>query len=87
MAREYDYSKQHNGGRHDAPLCDFALQSPPEYDYRIEFERVGGNNSVSQVCSAAGATFDWCMGGTHDTVCYLGAVAGKVGEDSPPVSC
>ncbi len=41
-------------------------QPPEEYDYRIELTRLSGNDSVVQIMSHAGHSFDWNMASRND---------------------
>ncbi|MDB5321138.1 MAG: hypothetical protein JWN40_2769 [Phycisphaerales bacterium] len=53
---------------------------PAEYDFRIVFTRTGGDDTVAQICAAAGTQFTWWNGGWGNTVMAFGLIDGKLGD-------
>lgn len=58
--------------------------SPPqEYDLRVSFTRVDGNDNVTQILSRGGKAFAWTMGGANNTVFGFETVGGVSAAANP----
>ncbi|MCX6910594.1 MAG: hypothetical protein NTY01_21490, partial [Verrucomicrobia bacterium] len=59
-------------------------QPPEEYDLRITFTRLQGDDTVLQVLSKSGTSFVWGMGYRKNSRCCFSTIAGKTGSDDNP---
>jgi hypothetical protein len=57
-------------------------EPPKEYDFRVEFTRVLGNDSVLQIFRDNGKDCTWVMNGWKGTACAFNLVNGKAGPDN-----
>jgi hypothetical protein len=62
---------------------DFNYQPPLEYDYKIVFTKLSGNDGIDMILSVAGRQFCWTMGGWGNTVMGFGDVLGKGRNENP----
>jgi tRNA A-37 threonylcarbamoyl transferase component Bud32 len=61
---------------------------PEEYDFRVEFTRLGGDQAVVQSLSGFGHFFAWHIGGFDGTTCGFSRVAGaNLGWAGNPTAC
>ncbi|MDB5173080.1 MAG: DJ/PfpI family protein [Phycisphaerales bacterium] len=58
-------------------------QPPEEYDLKIEFTRVKGNECVAQILSHGGHSFLTVEGGWANTVCGIDVIDGKRADANP----
>ena len=71
-----------------AGRIEFSYQPPEEYDFRIEFTRLEGNEAVSQILPNPHNDnhFLWMMGGWQNSVAGFELVSGKVVAENPTTS-
>jgi len=62
---------------------EIPYRSPEEYDFRITFSRLSGNEAVSQFLSHSKASFLWMMGGGGNTIFGFEVVGGKEANNNP----
>ena len=55
---------------------EIPFEPPQEYDLRITFTRLSGNDSVSQILSFSGRPFSWSMGGSNNKVFGFETIGG-----------
>lgn len=65
-----------SSGDHAFEKIQFSQSLPTEYDFRIVFSRVKGNDSVVQVCTVGDQTICWAMACFENTVMGFGEVNG-----------
>ncbi|MDB5290895.1 MAG: DJ/PfpI family protein, partial [Phycisphaerales bacterium] len=58
-------------------------QPPEEYDLKVEFTRVKGNECVAQILSHGGHSFLAVEGGWANTVCGIDIIDGKRADSNP----
>jgi hypothetical protein len=62
---------------------EFPYIPSDEYDFRIGFVIVRGDQGPEQICSAAGHQFQWVNGGWGNTVCGFEMIQGRAVIDNP----
>jgi hypothetical protein len=66
----------------DEPRVRFPYHPPAEYDFRIEFTRIKGNDNVSQVFTKGGHAVRWAMAAYRNRVCGFEVIDGVNCYDS-----
>ncbi len=65
-----------SSGEHEFEKFQFRQSLPAEYDFRIVFSRVSGNDSIVQVCPVGEQSIVWAIGCFGNTVMGFGEVNG-----------
>jgi len=68
---------------HGAARIGIPYRPPTEYDYRIQFTRLSGNDCAAQILSASGRQFLFVAGGFGNTVFGFELIIGKQCDENP----
>ncbi|MFA7006429.1 MAG: hypothetical protein WC429_20475 [Verrucomicrobiia bacterium] len=64
---------------------EIPYEPPEEYDFRITFTRLAGQEGVTQILTKSGSPFAWCVGFDSNTIGAFGMINGRMGgsPDNP----
>ncbi len=65
-----------------ATRFDSGYRPPDEYDVRLEFSRVAGNDGLDVILVGNGRQFMWTIAGWDNTVCGIAEVFGKAADEN-----
>lgn len=67
----------------DYSRVDFNYRPPKEYDYKVTFTKLEGDDALMMILCVNGRQFSWMMGGWTNTVCGFEEICGKRANENP----
>jgi hypothetical protein len=70
----------------DLSRIELPYVPPEEYDFRVSFVILRGNDGVSQICSSAEHQFMWAVGGWGNKISAFEMIRGERGDGNNPTA-
>jgi Leucine-rich repeat (LRR) protein len=67
-------------------VMEIPYQPSEEYDFRVTFSRLSGDDAVVLILAKSGCSFAWGMGSEKNSICCFSMVAGKAAVSNNPTS-